>query len=245
MEAVVEDELVRAGRFTVLSRSHMDRVMRELNLSQSALIDPNTALRIGKHAAAQYIVVVSQISFAMSKDLLGRLSTNVSVQFQAIETEKGTLIASDTKDFNMRNFVFNPTGEDPDAVRRYREALTTHAREFTTKMAAGVPLDSQVVYASNGRYAILGGAELGMTVGTEFVVQNDGKVIEVAGVVVGDDRYTIGRVRIVSVDPKIAWVEILKTYSAANTEDPSVVPSRITVGLNVRMVQTETGRGGR
>ena len=48
----LEEALVNSQRFTVVDRQHMDRVMRELQLSSTDLADPNSAAKLGKVVTA-------------------------------------------------------------------------------------------------------------------------------------------------------------------------------------------------
>src|SRR5438105_11909274 len=48
----LEEALVNSQRFTVVDRQHMDKVMRELQLSSTDLADPNSAAKLGKVVTA-------------------------------------------------------------------------------------------------------------------------------------------------------------------------------------------------
>lgn len=49
-------ELHKAGIFMLLERERLDDIAKEQKLSQSGLVDPSTALKLGKIAGAQYII---------------------------------------------------------------------------------------------------------------------------------------------------------------------------------------------
>ena len=53
------DALVNQGRFKVVSRDQLENILRELKLSRSALVDQATAVRAGKLAAAEAIMVAT------------------------------------------------------------------------------------------------------------------------------------------------------------------------------------------
>src|SRR5258708_14852661 len=48
----LEESLVNSQRFQVVDRQHMDKVMRELQLSSTDLADPNSAAKLGKVVTA-------------------------------------------------------------------------------------------------------------------------------------------------------------------------------------------------
>jgi tetratricopeptide (TPR) repeat protein len=52
----LEEALVSTQRFTVVDRTHMDRVMRELRLSASDLADANSAAKLGKMVTAGALI---------------------------------------------------------------------------------------------------------------------------------------------------------------------------------------------
>lgn len=52
LTGALEEALVSSQRFTVVDREHMDRVMRELQLSSTDLADPNSAAKLGKVVTA-------------------------------------------------------------------------------------------------------------------------------------------------------------------------------------------------
>lgn len=52
MTDALEEALLNSQRFTVVDRSHMDKVLRELQLSSTDLADPNAAAKLGKVVTA-------------------------------------------------------------------------------------------------------------------------------------------------------------------------------------------------
>ncbi|MCB1171250.1 MAG: hypothetical protein KDK25_12980 [Leptospiraceae bacterium] len=49
--------LMKTGRFDVLERSYLERVLREQHLQQTGLIDPDTGAKIGRILGARFIIV--------------------------------------------------------------------------------------------------------------------------------------------------------------------------------------------
>jgi tetratricopeptide (TPR) repeat protein len=56
LTAAIEEALVNSQRFTVVDREHMDRVMRELQLSSTDLADPGSAAKLGKVVTAGALI---------------------------------------------------------------------------------------------------------------------------------------------------------------------------------------------
>jgi tetratricopeptide (TPR) repeat protein len=127
-EAMV-DALVNQGRFKVVSRDQLETILRELKLSGSGLVDPSSALKAGKLAAAEAIVVAT----------VNESPKAVEIYAQLINTETSTVLAS--KD------VFDPE-KAPGAAR-------LKMRELAAKLKQEYPLvGGSVVTVSNQRVAV-------------------------------------------------------------------------------------------
>jgi tetratricopeptide (TPR) repeat protein len=127
-EAMV-DALVNQGRFKVVSRDQLENILRELKLSASGLVDQANALKAGKLAAAEAIMVAT----------VNESPKAVEIYAQLINTETSTVLAS--KD------VFDPE-KAPGTAR-------TKMRELAAKLKQEYPLvGGSVVTVSNQRVAI-------------------------------------------------------------------------------------------
>ncbi len=127
-EAMV-DALVNQGRFKVVSRDQLENILRELKLSASALVDQSNALKAGKLAAAEAIMVAT----------VNASGKAVEIYAQIINTETSTVLAS--KD------VFDPE-KAPGTAR-------TKMRELAAKLKQEYPLvGGSVVTVSNQRVAV-------------------------------------------------------------------------------------------
>jgi curli biogenesis system outer membrane secretion channel CsgG len=60
-------ELVKSGKFRVIERQQLDKVLAEQNLGDAGRVDPSTAARIGKVLGVQLIVVGSVTEFGISE----------------------------------------------------------------------------------------------------------------------------------------------------------------------------------
>jgi tetratricopeptide (TPR) repeat protein len=133
-EAMV-DALVNQGRFKVVSRDQLENILRELKLSSSGLVDQASALKAGKLAAAEAIMVAT----------VNESPKAVEIYAQLINTETSTVLAS--------RDVFDPE-KAPGTAR-------TKMRELAAKLKQEYPLvGGSVVTVSNQRVAVaLGSAK--------------------------------------------------------------------------------------
>ncbi len=243
MTAAFEDKLLAAGRFRVLSRSELDAVMAEQKISVSGFVDPAAAVRIGKAASANYVVVVKQLGNEQERTVIPPgTKITLNLQAQVIDTETAELVASESFGDSYRITGLGDWFKDqktaaqaPEVTRPYRTSIDKFAAGFTTKVAAAVPLDAVVAAVTGGRIAITGGAEVGLREGTEFEIIEEGEPIRVGGEILGYDSRTVGRVRVTKVEPKLAWVQIVKTFDDAGKDDPAPDAAKIKVGMLARM----------
>jgi tetratricopeptide (TPR) repeat protein len=82
----VADALQATGRMTVLERDIMDKILAELQLSASALIDPHVAVRVGRILAARLLATGT----------LTRRGTEAQLSLRVVETETTRLRAAVT-----------------------------------------------------------------------------------------------------------------------------------------------------
>jgi hypothetical protein len=118
-----------------VSRDQLENILRELKLSGSGLVDPASALKAGKLAAAEAIMVAT----------VNESPKAVEIYAQLINTETSTVLAS--------RDVFDPE-KAPGTAR-------TKMRELAAKLKQEYPLvGGSVVTVSNQRVAVaLGSAK--------------------------------------------------------------------------------------
>jgi hypothetical protein len=260
MVAAFEDQLLRAGRFRVLSRSELAAVVKEQTLSASGFVDPALAVKIGKAASANYVIVVKQIGYVLEKRPLRKSLLTLNMQAQVIDTQSAELIHSTTYSDKfevgssglgqaavglVRPNNAPPSVAEPVLTEPYRQSVERFATSFTSEVASIVPLDAIIAAVLGTRIAITGGAELGIREGAEFELLEEGEEIKVGDTVLGSATKLIGRVKVTKVEPKLAWVTLMKTYNEAEREDPSPVLAKVLKGQLARMVRVTTpAKGG-
>lgn len=88
----MEDGVINSGRFTVLDRAYVTRMMNEIALSASGLTDARTAIKIGKMKAAAYLLVGRT-------EPIGRKRLRVKVRL--LETATAKLVATAKTDMRF------------------------------------------------------------------------------------------------------------------------------------------------
>lgn len=235
MAASFEDSLMKAGRFKVLSRSQLDAVMAEQHLGTEGLVDPTQAVKIGKALAANYVLVVKQLSIDSKKSVsavtsftgFGKKKTTytLNLQAQVMDAETTELVQSEsfTKVIELSATVLEgkQTEEDPSVTGPYKSALDEFAGAFTTKLAAALPLEALVVMVRDAKNIALGvGTDAGLRVGTEFELFEEGQPIKAPnGDILGYDSRKVAVVKVSRVEAKLTWAELLTTFAADGTAE--------------------------
>lgn len=238
--AVLEDSLVKSGRFAVLSRAELDSVMKEQSFSNSDMVDPNAAVRIGKSLAAQYVLIAKCVSLdnknsGVSFGGFGQKTSTMttSVQMQLIDTETTQITDSQTYNDKVENKSTSVSGigsnsADAPGQDAYRKLMEGFAGNFVERMSLQIPIEALVVLVKNNQVAIDAGSEKAVTQGLEFEVILEGEPIkDASGNVLSYDKTKIARVRAARVEPKLSWCDVVETYDANGRADASPNPSRI------------------
>ena len=96
-------ELVKSGRFMVVERDKMNKIMEEQKLQAQGAIDAQTAVQIGKIMGLEAIVVGSVSQFGVKKEGSDYLITqskqqvaDVTVDIRLIDTQSGQVLMADS-----------------------------------------------------------------------------------------------------------------------------------------------------
>ena len=139
------------GRVRLVERAVIDKLLEELTLSSSALVDRNTALRLGRLLSARLISIGSIASSGDEWQLTVRV----------IETETSTVVASAAQSM-PRTHAPGPSAE---AV----------GKELTVKLRRAYPLRARVVAVDTGGVILNVGTAAGAAPGQRLQVFREGK----------------------------------------------------------------------
>ena len=161
MTDALEEALVGTQRFTVVDRMHMDKVLRELQLSSTDLADPNAAAKLGKVVTAgamifgdvshNYREQPSETSYTDDKKVkhtwhVLKGEVNVRATFKIVDVSTGKLIIAKTYE-EHRDDTNRGLDKRPDPIDRI--SLEREARQAVVErfMKAIVP-HQEFMYAS-------------------------------------------------------------------------------------------------
>ena len=233
MFAAFEDALVATKRFDVISQSVLDDTMKQLKLATSGMVDPNSALQIGKLLQAKYVVLVRQLRMNYVPDGFWKRPTiDLGLQAQVINIETNQIQESVSYDEKkvVSTFPVDPKLPMPEdkLSSGYPELVREIAQRFITNTAATLmPLELLVLQAQGSEAVLDGGADVGVGVGSEFEVQLPGARIERPGRDPLIRMDVVARLRASLVDGDATYATIIATYGPGQAKDATVNASRL------------------
>lgn len=220
MASAVTDALVKSGKYNVLARAQLDKVLAEQSLNNSDLVDPKAAQKVGRLLGAKYVVVGSLISVAFQPGFLTKDKYETKVQIQLIETETGSIKVSDSFEavqskLGMPRDPATGTLTVAAGIECFENNLKSIAQQFVDRLNLLTPLEGYIVQIEGNRVAINLGAASGVKVGNEFIVFAEGKSIKdpVTGETLSVQKTNLARLVVTAVEPKLAWTTVVATYS--------------------------------
>ncbi|MGE5315271.1 MAG: CsgG/HfaB family protein [Acidobacteriota bacterium] len=193
-------KLVNLRRFKVIEREVMDKVMKEQKLQQSGIIDDKTAVRLGKIAGADAIIVGS----LMLSPGTGRFAARVI----DVETSE-TIVAEESS-------IEKPV---MDVVEQVVENVATMIyNDLPLAEGVVVKIDEDELYIDIG-------INQGVRKGTKCVVFREGDPIQhpVTGEVLGKKVTRLGELIVVQVQEKVASLRAIETEQALKVGDKVVI----------------------
>ena len=206
--------LVKEGRFDVIERSLLNKILEEQKLSISGIIDEGTATQLGKLLGVKVIISGSVLKFTSTLEVNARI----------IDVETASIIAAE----NVRSGT--------------AERLKDLVDQMSVKIMKHFPLEGYVVSRGpeENMITIDLGKYSGVKTGIEFTVFKEGKAIKhpKTGEVLDVERTNLGRAVIVDVRDKIAKAQILdESFAGAiqfgqRVKSVSPLPSAAATGGN-------------
>lgn len=158
LTAGITDRLIAGGRVQVVERALLDRLLEELKLGTSKLIDRNTELSLGRILAAR-LILSGQIVYS---------GPQTSVSLRVIETETGRIGAALTESFG--NAV--PASVMTDKI----------SGSLSAKIASLYPLRGKIVELKDNQIRLDIGQTHGVAVGQKFKALDGGGMLEIISV---------------------------------------------------------------
>lgn len=210
--------LVKSGKFIVIERNELDKVLAEQKLGESGLVTEQTAPKLGKLLGADLFVIGSVTECGTKEGNIGgniplfggsitKKTARTVVDIRLVNTTTGEIIAAETKEgsesttgvsVRYEDIDFNNTSNwnDTDIGKATREAIDGVVELITENMSK-IPWSGKVLKVnSDGTLLMKPGSEGNVEVGDEFDVFRVGEdvVDPDTGLSLGAEETKIGHV---------------------------------------------------
>jgi sugar lactone lactonase YvrE/TolB-like protein len=210
---------VNQGRFDVIERQALERVIQEQQLGLTGVIDVNTAAQLGRVLGATYIVTGAVISHKQGIDL------NVKI----IETESATIKVADRLAANSVGAMSNKIGP------------------FVAELVSKFPLRGFIIHQKGDTFILDVGKSVGAKAGMEFEVYREGEIIKhpVSGEILGVEKIPTGKLEVTEVQEKLAFARVIeqKTNETVAVGQNVVSLGAIKPGLGTSLLGVSSSAG--
>ena len=175
---------VQEGRFDVVERQALQKVIEEQQLGISGLIDANTAVKLGRVIGATFIVTGAVISYPQGMDMVVKI----------LETESATIKVADRLSGGSS------------------AALFRKIPSFVAGIVQQFPIEGLIIQQRGKKVTLDIGQTAGVSKGMNFKVYEEGQFIKhpVTGDVLGREKTQIGFVTVTEVQEKLAFAKVTK-----------------------------------
>ena len=194
--------MVREGRFDVVERRLLEKVLKEQQLAMTGALDVNSASQIGKLLGVKTIISGSVMTL---QDIL-------EINARIIDVESGSIIAAE----NVRSSTATQLHDLVDAMSK--------------KIIRNFPLEGYIVYRNNENVTLDLGLNSGVKKGMVFMVFKEGEVIKhpKTNEILDVKRIRTGTVTIDHVAGKICEGKITDEISSGSVDYGQMVLSMST-----------------
>lgn len=193
--------LVREGRFEVVERRLLQKVLEEQKLVMAGVVDENSATELGKLLGVKVIISGSVMRFQNIMEVNARI----------IDVESASIITAESV-------------KSSTAIR-----LEDLVFQMAEKIIKDFPLEGYIVSRHDDSVIIDLGERTGVKRGMTFIVYKEGKLIKhpKTGEILDVEKIQTGEIEVSSVTDKIAKAKIVKETSPDTIKYGQLVKSTI------------------
>lgn len=191
--------LVKEGRFNVIERRLLEKVLSEQKLGASGLVDEQYASRLGKVLGAKVVITGSLMKF----------QNVIEANARIIDVETGAVVAAEI-------------ARSTSAAR-----LEDLVNQMAEKIIKDFPLEGYVVRRDDNNVLIDLGRKSGVKRGMRFIVYKEGNIIKhpKTGEVLDIERIETGTLEISSLNEKTSEAAIISETAPHSVEYGQLVKS--------------------
>ena len=223
MADMLTTELVKSGKYRVMERQAIDKIMQEQNLGQTGAVTPQSAAKVGQLLGVELAIIGAVTEFGWKKsDIGGRIkkkgfglgissaSATVGIDVRFTNTNTGEIIAAENvrKEESKRGlgidtdqFSFKDRNQFDQSLvgKAARKAVEEIMKKLDDQMDS-VPWQAKIIRVSGNTVYINSGAEAGVNVGDVFAVYAKGEELidPDTGISLGAEEEKIGEIGVTS-----------------------------------------------
>jgi curli biogenesis system outer membrane secretion channel CsgG len=219
MSDMLTTALVKSGKYSVIERQELSKVLSEQNLGQTGAVTPESAAQIGKLLGVELAIMGSITEFGYAKKDVGgsfggfslgvkKQNATVAVDVRFVNTTTGEILTAESVrkeesasglKVGTPDLSFGNESEFDNSIvgKATREAIDAITTLIDNNMTA-LPWEGKVITVKGDQVFIKPGGDAGVKVGDTFFVYSRGEDL-----VDPDTGLSLG-----SVDEKIATIEV-------------------------------------
>ncbi len=227
--------LVQSGRFTVVEREQLDKILGEQKLSLSGAITPQSSAKIGNMLGVQYLISGSVTEFINKSAAQGTkirfhgisvggksFYAKLGIDIKVYDVNTGEIVAAGHADGESKGTGFSLGAYkgpiDFSTSKMQKSPMGKAARQaiikivnYITEKLGNKEWVGKVVTVKDGMVYINGGKNYGINIGDEFTVEKKGEelVDPDTGLSLGAETERIGTIKVVEAKEKYAICEIV------------------------------------
>ncbi len=212
-------ELVKSGKYTVIERTALDKIMAEQKLGMSGLVTPQTAAQAGKLLGVEIAVIGTVTEFGHSKSNVGGTAkgiglgvssqkVTVAIDVRLINTTTGEILSAENvrREKKKRGLSFRKQGLSFNNRNKFDQSLigkaTRQAVEDIIKLidtkSAEIVWEGKIVKAGSSTIIINAGDANGIKVGDILTVYRMGEELidPDTGLSLGAEEEVVGKIKV-------------------------------------------------
>ncbi|NOZ60943.1 MAG: hypothetical protein GXO74_04610 [Calditrichaeota bacterium] len=221
MSDMLVTELVKTGKYKVIERGALDKLMKEQSLGMTGAVTPESAAKAGKLLGVEIAIVGAVTEFGHSRGGTGgriknirigvsKQAATVGIDVRLINVETGEILAAEhiRKEKSKKGLSFGTPKFSFDNKNKFDESIvgkaTRAAIEDIIKLldskSVSMPWQAKIIKVAGNQIYINSGAEAGLKNGDVFVVYAKGEdlVDPDTGLSLGSVDTKIGKIKVVN-----------------------------------------------
>ena len=211
--------LVKSGKFSVIERQELERVIAEQKLGESGLVTPQSAPKVGQLLGAELFVIGAVTECGTKESNIGGgvsmfgggLKTKKArtvVDIRLVNTTTGEVIASEAEEgtesttgvavrYEAIDFNNQDSWDNTDIGKATREAVNGTVKLITENMEK-IPWSGKIIKVNDdGTVLMKPGSEGNVTTGMELFVMRKGEDIKDpdTGLSLGSEETKVGKIK--------------------------------------------------